>query len=398
MKRFFTTLLGFLVMMNSFAQIKFEQAYFIDNNNQRQTGLIKNVDWKNNPSEFEFKASESAQAQTLTINAVKEFGIGELLKYQRVTVKIDRSSDEAKKFSNQRTPEWSEEQVFLKVLLESKASLYYFEDDEVNRYFFKVDESPIEQLVYKKYLIQDSKVMTNNDFRQQLSVKFQCQKIAPARFEVITYARGDLMRLFKDYNTCQGQQIVEPKSNAKSALKFKVLAGIDYSNLSFTNDVFPQDDTDFGHRLSIRAGIEFEYILPFNNQKWSLLLQPAYHYFSDDGELNGLAVSARYSTIEIPLGLRHYFFINPRNPKKRVFINLLGVTDVARNTKFRLSRGFTYNYKDSFVPITLALGAGLNIGKLSGELRYTGNRGMMDLANWGNKYTTVSLLFTYTLN
>ena len=40
------------------AQTKFEKGYFVDNSGQRTEVLIKNLDWKNNPTEFEFKKNE----------------------------------------------------------------------------------------------------------------------------------------------------------------------------------------------------------------------------------------------------------------------------------------------------------------------------------------------------
>ena len=41
--------------LQSYSQIIFENGYFIDESNNRIECLIKNIDWKNNPTEFEYK-------------------------------------------------------------------------------------------------------------------------------------------------------------------------------------------------------------------------------------------------------------------------------------------------------------------------------------------------------
>ena len=47
-------ILVFLLSITIQAQIRFEQGYLIDNNNQKQVVLIKNVDWLNNPKSIEY--------------------------------------------------------------------------------------------------------------------------------------------------------------------------------------------------------------------------------------------------------------------------------------------------------------------------------------------------------
>lgn len=49
-------LLFFMILSSQcFSQISFESGYFIDNSNQRINCWIKNVDWRNNPSQFNYK-------------------------------------------------------------------------------------------------------------------------------------------------------------------------------------------------------------------------------------------------------------------------------------------------------------------------------------------------------
>ena len=70
---FFT--LFMLLDIKSFSQIIFENGYFIDDSDSKIECLIKNIDWKNNPTEFEYKLSPNEAIQKATIQTVKEFGI-----------------------------------------------------------------------------------------------------------------------------------------------------------------------------------------------------------------------------------------------------------------------------------------------------------------------------------
>ncbi|MCA4783256.1 hypothetical protein IF125_13505 [Empedobacter stercoris] len=141
------TIFIFLFTISIHAQIRFEQGYIIDNNNQRQDVLIKNIDWLNNPKSIEYKNDETSKIEIATINQIKEFGVDNQSKYVRVDVKIDRSSEDLAKISSIQEPEFKEEKLFLKVLIEGEASLYGFTDNNLKRFFYKTNEGTIEQLI-----------------------------------------------------------------------------------------------------------------------------------------------------------------------------------------------------------------------------------------------------------
>src|SRR5690606_21684320 len=82
-----------ILSFNCYSQISFEKGYYIDNNDQRINCLIKNVDWKDNPTEFEYKLSENSAPEKASIKLVKEFGVDNISRYIRTTVNIDKSID-----------------------------------------------------------------------------------------------------------------------------------------------------------------------------------------------------------------------------------------------------------------------------------------------------------------
>lgn len=152
MKTKILSLILLLISINSFAQISFEKGYFIDENNQKTECLIKNVDWKDNPSKFTYKREDSSIPEKGDISSVKEFGIYGFSKYIRENVKIDRSSNDYKKLTYEKDPILKQELLFLKVIIEGKSSLYYYEDRDIMRFFYSVTDTSINQLIHKRYL------------------------------------------------------------------------------------------------------------------------------------------------------------------------------------------------------------------------------------------------------
>lgn len=68
MKKSFLVLLFGLFFFNSFAQIKFEKGYFINETNETKEVLIKNSDWRNTPSQIQYKTSLDGQSQILNLS------------------------------------------------------------------------------------------------------------------------------------------------------------------------------------------------------------------------------------------------------------------------------------------------------------------------------------------
>lgn len=141
-----------LISTLSFSQISFESGYFIDNSNNKVSCLIKNLDWKNNPTQFEYKLSEDSDSKKLDIKSVKEFGTNNDSRYVRALVNIERSEPNfASTLTDNPQPQFNEEELFLKVLIEGKANLYLYSFNNTTKYFYNIDDSNIEQLIYIRY-------------------------------------------------------------------------------------------------------------------------------------------------------------------------------------------------------------------------------------------------------
>ncbi len=153
MKKPILLILTSLFFSFSYAQVKFEKGYYIDNAGNRVECFIKNVDKENNPTDFMYKMSEEAGAEKLTIDDVSEFGSDNQYKYIRAIVDVDKSSPDIKSLFSVKDPEFVIDTIFLKVLVEGKASLFSYYNYPLKRYFYTFKDNSIEQLIYKKYLM-----------------------------------------------------------------------------------------------------------------------------------------------------------------------------------------------------------------------------------------------------
>lgn len=135
MKKQLLLLLTVCLSLSGYSQITFEKGYYIDNANEKTDCLIKNNDWKNSPTEFDYKLAADTEPKRLNTKSVKEFGIHTKSKYIRYTGNIDVSSDNLDRISDDKNPVFESQTLFLKVLQEGKANLYLYDIEGMRRFF-----------------------------------------------------------------------------------------------------------------------------------------------------------------------------------------------------------------------------------------------------------------------
>lgn len=401
-------LFSFILSICSFSQNNFEKGYLIDNNGNKTECLIKNLGWLNNPTEFEYKINANSEIQRGNLNNTKEFSIyNSSYQFKKYTVKIDLSSNYLRDLSNIRTPDFKEKKVFLKILFQvNETALYEFLSNGVSRYFYEAPTINIEQLVYKRYLTNDDKILENNRFRQQLWTGLKCKNITSKNIKNIKYSKKDLINYFKKYSDCKGfsseEKIIK---DSKEIINLSIRPRINSSSFSMNKAgtlLTYARDVDYGNKMNFGLGLELEYILPFNNNKWGAFIEPTYSSFKGEKILvynSGFSETnfiADIKLIEIPLGVRHYFFLN-NNAKlflntSYVFSFNLNSLIYDENDRFsdefevspepNLSFGLGYNYKNTY---TLEIRLGLKKEVLN------------SFSGWYSNLNTVSFIIGYNL-
>ncbi len=393
------------VLANNFlpAQITFDKGYFIDNSGRKTKCLIKNLEWKNNPKSFEYKLSENGQVMHAGLDRVKEFGIYGDDKYIRAKVKIDRSSSLVNRMSHTRKPEFHEEVLFLKVLVEGGASLYEYKEDNLVRYFYRLPGTEIKQLVHKKYIKNDN-IYENNDYKNQLYNALKCPSFSASDFKNLRYNKQDLEKIFVMYNKCKHANYVVYRTRRKSAIKLNIKAGTDWHRLKADNAANSRT-FDFGSQINGTLGLEIAYVLPYNRNTWRIFVAPTFQYFKAEArsEVQYLTGSVQiasidYKSIMLPVGLRYMYFLDNRMALfadaayvfdfpldaqielRKEDGSLIDVLTIDSAPDFSLSIGFAY--KDRY---TLAL-------------RYFTKREILNTYTyWASDYQTVSVVLGINL-
>lgn len=378
----------------SFAQIIFSKGYIVNNNNKYINCLIKNVDWQNNPSKIQYRLSADSVILVATIDSIKEFGVDDFSRFVRASVKIDRSPVNLASLTNNKNPEWSQETLFLRELVCGKATLWSYTDPDRSWYFYSVDNSVPEQLVYKEW-VKDDFLGENKYYQQQLFNFIQNDYTKKLNVFRLKYTEKELVHYFKTYNAVdQHCARTDFKRVDREVFNAKLLGAIDYSNFSFYNSVLYNGTIHFDKKINWLCGVEVEYFLPFNRNIWSLLLAPTYEYFTNTTKFMGTNRSIKLQSITFPVGARYTNYIND---DFKCYANAYYVPpfNIGFNNYFRYSDQMLLKVQEE---INFIVGVGAVYKNFGLELRYYTNRQLLgNFVSISTDYSKVALVASYKL-
>jgi hypothetical protein len=363
--------------------------------------------------------SVNSQNQKATIKSVKEFGIYNISKYLRTAVKIDVSNNNINDLSTDKKPVLVKLKLFLKLLIDGKSNLYEYTDGNLKRYFYGEEHSNVKQLIFKRYKPKENNIAKknkykeklwiakNNKFKQQLWSTLKCSSITINRIQKLNYTKSDLLKFFKEYNICSNHKIInyEKKQN-KDLFNLTIRPRINSSSLSLKElENYNPWNIDFSNKTRFSFGLEAEFIFSFNKNKRSLIVEPTYQSFRSQKTINvnnvsggKLITNVKYTSIEIPIGLRHCFFLNKNST---FFVNASIKFDSSSNSTVEFTRNDGSNIYTLEInsPINIALGFGYKYNnKYSLEMRYQTNRQILGKTGYSSsRYKTLSIVFGYTL-
>lgn len=331
--------LSFLLSLSTYAQVTFMKGNFINSQNVKIECLIKNYDWNNFPIELEYKLNENNVVERIYAAQLNSFYIYETShfykKYDVPSIPVQPNGYSIKPGAQ-----------FLKVLVEGKVSLLLNND---NVYFLETDDKFIVPLIRYKYTNSNDRVEENNSFRLELLNRLKCESITAEDVRKVSYSEKSLTKIVNTYNKCTNSASQNYTSNkTKAEFNIKLVAGVNFSTpevkagfFSPSSDAAPitiDETTTFkgDSQSNFAAGFEVELKLPFNHKKWSVFVVPTYNkqseivfdvyrayvigypwYSNDSRGYKGKMIVKEHSYIEIPLGIRRYFYLS-----KNSLINL----------------------------------------------------------------------------
>ncbi|MEM9548355.1 MAG: hypothetical protein AAGA77_20395, partial [Bacteroidota bacterium] len=117
-----------------------------------------------------------------------------------------------------------------------------------------------------------------------------------------------------------------------------------------------------------KFGAELEYVFPYNNGKWSMILEPSFVQISQTYSLNAFTENTLdYKAIQVPIGIR-FKFLNFNNYK--VFLNLVHAPEFEFGSTLDLGIDIAMATPNSFLIRDHALGLGVLTHKINFEVRY----------------------------
>ncbi|WP_299006956.1 autotransporter outer membrane beta-barrel domain-containing protein [uncultured Tenacibaculum sp.] len=213
------------------------------------------------------------------------------------------------------------------------------------------------------------------------------------------------MRFFTEYSKCHNNELInfEPKQK-RDLFNLTIRPRINSSSLTIQNSVSNSRNIDFENKIGFGFGLEAEFILPFNKNKWAITIEPTYQSFKSEKTTNVnnvsggvLIANVDYSSIEVPVGLRHYFFLNNNS---KIFINASYIFDISSKSSIEFTRddGSNLNSLEIETRNNLAMGIGYkHNNKYSLEARFQTNREILgNYSFWSSNYKTLSIIFGYS--
>lgn len=410
MKTRFTILLVLFSIFNLFAQ-KYESGYYIDNFDTKIEGFIKNNDWRNNPKSFEFKNNLEDKSTTISIESCKEFNINTISKFTRAKVQIEKSDTKIGALGYNKNPVFVEETAFLKHLVSGKNILYYYYDQGLEKFFFSNETTKITQLIYIKFLIdandvqfneeyknlQANSIMQNEAYKRQLWENVKCEQTTMNEISKLEFNKTSLQKYFSKVNTCNGsiENIVSNEKKAIVSVKGVVLINSDelkYSRASISSG--------FDRKIGFGLGAEIELLMPFNNYKWGVFIEPSFSKYEGDqtissGLNNSFTQNVKVNTtfIQVPIGARYYF---GDSSKSTFYLGAgLTVSNFKENTTIDFENSadlyfanFTYTFFGSF---------GYKFKQFSAELRFNSTNNASPSAGYEINFNRSTLALKYEL-
>ncbi|MEM0992578.1 MAG: hypothetical protein AAGI49_06050 [Bacteroidota bacterium] len=378
------------------SQIQFERGYIINNDGQKQACWIKNIDWFSNPEEIQYKFSEGGAITKAGVADVKAFGIDGVSKFESFWVNIDRSSDKVRDLSYERGALWSKEQLFLKVLIEGESSLYAYRANDTQRFFYNQGDN-IQQLVSKRYLNNSNSISENNRYKQQLWQHVNCKEWSIKQFSAIRYTSKSLEKHFLENNECEGAAYtIYDEREKQQLLSLSVMPSFTIASLQINSTSVVTPETKFNAKPILRLGLELQYILPFNNNTWSVLFVPTYKQYRDEVSTANDNVTLDYTAIEFAGGLRRFFFLR-KDADAKLYLDALYISN------FSIDSDIPIVFADGNELLGLnensfAVGVGFNKNKFKFGARYLSSRNILaQYLNISTDYDRWSFYLAYQI-
>lgn len=90
------------------------------------------------------------------------------------------------------------------------------------------------------------------------------------------------MLFFTEYNLCKDNNSKSFSKKTKYNFNFNIRPRLNSSSLEIKNYNYSFRDTEFDNKFSFSMGLELELIFPFNDYRWSVIVEPTYQSYKTE--------------------------------------------------------------------------------------------------------------------
>ncbi|MEM6265243.1 MAG: hypothetical protein AAGI38_22265, partial [Bacteroidota bacterium] len=237
----------------------------------------------------------------------------------------------------------------------------------------------------------------NVRFRSQLYQLLPCKKYGLTDAQNLNYRRADLTKWVQAYNEEQGGGSInyhQLQKKRKDLINLFVRAGVRTNSFFMDNDRTDANDAEYDTKIGARVGIQLEYILPYNKNKWAIVFEPTFQYYEDEevGIFDQPMVLS-YQSIELPIGVRYYMFLNSYS---KVFVDASIVPDYVLQGDLTLG-GEDYLGINSSLSYIFSAGYTYK-NRYQASIQYGTGRSLLNqFPTWKSNYQSVSVVLGFNL-
>lgn len=398
------------------AQSNFISGTIIKSDGTTLSGLINFQEWEVSPSKIEFKSSKGADKQIFTPKEITSFDITGIEKYISAKVDLNVAPIELEKLTTDREPIFENTTIFLRMLVESRANLFYH-IDEIGKehFFFKVDNAPIEELIFTMYHegLYEKEIGAYHRFRRQLIEDLADCPSLRTLIDMANYDRASLQPIIESYNVCVNEEIAFTEREDKSVIKAGLVAGIGVTRLNFQGvSVRDLGETQFTPQATYYAGVYLSVLASRGLNRFSIENELMYHNVGGEGRFENIESDDNFiiRDTEIQFNYLQYNHLwrYTRSNKLKPFVNgglSIGALVVQNKNNMRIDSEFFAIPNMEEIPaiddirmidVGSIVGAGLSWKQLSAELRLEIGKRLSN-QNAGPKERTLALILRYEL-
>lgn len=409
-------LLPFLfVYFFAISQSNFVKGTIINNNGDSINGTIDYRNWKNNPLTINFIYPNN-EKKTFDASSIKGFYIPSANEiYTSFTVDMDMLAGNPEDAINRPAPDSPSGKriVFLQQLIKSPVvSLYYFAGDRKEHFYYqKEKEAPVELIHQYIYNESSKRLQENAAFRIQLSdLVSNCADAANAS-QAIKYSRKQIGDIIIQYIQCTSPgSPIDIKKKEPLLVKFGILAGIMKNSLTIEGTSALADE-NYGGNVSPLFGASLDIGLSRNRYKWHIINELMYKAYKTNstftrpfgsGYTVNRTVDLAFSYVQLNTMLR---YIVKTKSTPNPFVNAgIGTSVMIAENKNTVRNVFSFGTDETIPAIdgpkkyefSLQGGAGLSVGNMQFELRYTANKkGFSPSYGFDTNPTSLQVIFTW---